>query len=260
VRWGLARREEVARNWSAWLASQKGTPIVSEYRPEAQICVLRLSLPTELPDEFSLGVGDSIHNLRSALDHLVHQLVLLNSETPTRYNQFPIIGYEEGRRNGESLASLERRWKKAAESQLEGVRGEHVELVHSVQPFLRAAVEMPGKPIDAWLRQDPLVTLREMSNTDKHRFLHLTSLALVEPGGPLDLTYGLQGIAAVGDREDLFYVGSRDGAVVGWVEVTPAGPDPRLVHTGGEVMTTLVFAESPFSGIHVFLNLGNLVR
>lgn len=44
------------------------------------------------PDEIGLIAGDVIHNLRSALDHLAYQLVLVNSATPTTQTCFPIFG------------------------------------------------------------------------------------------------------------------------------------------------------------------------
>jgi len=41
-------------------------------------------------DPLSLAIGDVIHNLRSALDHLYFQLVTANGETPDRSTYFPI--------------------------------------------------------------------------------------------------------------------------------------------------------------------------
>ena len=43
------------------------------------------------PNEIGLVTGDVIHNLRSALDHLAYQLVLVNGATPTRQTCFPIF-------------------------------------------------------------------------------------------------------------------------------------------------------------------------
>ncbi len=41
--------------------------------------------------EIGLIVGDVIHNLRSALDHLTYQLVLLNGASPTKQTAFPVF-------------------------------------------------------------------------------------------------------------------------------------------------------------------------
>ena len=43
------------------------------------------------PVEIGLIAGDVIHNLRSALDHLAYQLVLINGEVPTKQTAFPVF-------------------------------------------------------------------------------------------------------------------------------------------------------------------------
>ncbi len=43
-----------------------------------------------IPSDISLIIGDTVHNLRSALDHLAYQLVLANGESPSRNTEFPI--------------------------------------------------------------------------------------------------------------------------------------------------------------------------
>jgi hypothetical protein len=41
-------------------------------------------------DEIALVIGDAVHNLRSALDHLWHHVVLRCGGTPTKWTRFPI--------------------------------------------------------------------------------------------------------------------------------------------------------------------------
>jgi|ERR1043165_827506 hypothetical protein len=43
------------------------------------------------PLEIGLIAGDVIHNLRSALDHLAYQLVIVNGGIPSRWTSFPIF-------------------------------------------------------------------------------------------------------------------------------------------------------------------------
>jgi len=43
------------------------------------------------PVPLRLIVGDALHNLRSALDHLAWQLVEAGGGTPTRYTAYPIM-------------------------------------------------------------------------------------------------------------------------------------------------------------------------
>jgi hypothetical protein len=48
------------------------------------------------PDiRFAVIAGDIVHNLRSALDHLVWQLVLRDGHEPSRWNEFPMCKSEE---------------------------------------------------------------------------------------------------------------------------------------------------------------------
>ena len=48
-----------------------------------------------LPFRFSVITGEVVHHLRSCLDHLVWQLVLVNGEKPTERNEFPICTTRE---------------------------------------------------------------------------------------------------------------------------------------------------------------------
>jgi len=50
----------------------------------------RIAIRSQTPDSLSLIVGDAVHNLRSALDHLVWQLVEANGQKPTDRTMFPI--------------------------------------------------------------------------------------------------------------------------------------------------------------------------
>ena len=52
------------------------------------------------PAEIGLIVGDVIHNLRSALDHLTYQLVLVNGSSPTKQTAFPVFDDAEKYRTG----------------------------------------------------------------------------------------------------------------------------------------------------------------
>jgi len=60
--------------------------------PVAEIDYVRLFVEsvTPVPAEIGLIIGDAVHNLRSALDHLAFQLVLANGKTPVTTTEFPI--------------------------------------------------------------------------------------------------------------------------------------------------------------------------
>lgn len=67
--------------------------LVSKPHPVTEIDHIRLIAESvqPIPSEIGLIIGDTVHNLRSALDHLIHQLVLANGETASRDTEFPII-------------------------------------------------------------------------------------------------------------------------------------------------------------------------
>jgi len=52
--------------------------------------VFRANQPPEADPSWSAIVGDCLHNLRSALDHLAYQLVRVSGGTPNIHTQFPI--------------------------------------------------------------------------------------------------------------------------------------------------------------------------
>lgn len=98
------------------------------------------------PIEWSVRAGEFAYNLRSALDHLIWQLVVANCECPGKHNEFPIS--EE-----ENTKMIERR--------LKGIGQSAMEYIKSVQPYRQDSAGV-GKG---------LTLLNEMCNTDKHRHL-----------------------------------------------------------------------------------------
>jgi hypothetical protein len=119
----------------------KTQPIVDEGR--------RLELITRYPVlsfEILTTAGDVVHNLRTALDHLAHQLVLVGnpSVTPSRKIEFPILGSKQ-----EYLK------KKAGKTQ--GMREDALRAIDELKPYKE------GNPA--------LWRLRELDNIDKHRMI-----------------------------------------------------------------------------------------
>jgi len=103
------------------------------------------------PPHFGVILGDFLHNLRGVLDHVIWQLVVLNGHTPTRATSFPIC---------DSRAEFDRRMKRS----LRGLTAEQQALVEEFQPY-----RLDGDP-----RDHMLAVLRDLSNTDKHQFVHET--------------------------------------------------------------------------------------
>lgn len=113
----------------------------------------------EPPPRLGIILGDVLHNVRSALDHLVWQLVLLNGSTPNRDNAFPMAFREDG-------------WDDAIrKGRLRGVCKTHIETIKKVQPY-----HGPNGPERTYTGM-----LSTLSNVDKHRVVHATIAVMLHP-------------------------------------------------------------------------------
>jgi hypothetical protein len=151
-----------------------------------------------IPIELPLIAGEIAHQLRSALDHLVWQLVISNTGQPPTGNstQFPIYNTEAGYNSTR------------AQSRITGVSAAAAQLIRAVQPYHMGA---NANNVLTWL-------LQELNNTDKHRVIPVTttftSVALItmrrEGGPPVDILPWLEVV-----REPL-----RDGMEIARVPIT----------------------------------------
>lgn len=154
-----------------------------------------------VPTELSLIVGDCVHNLRSALDHLAWEIVpdsFKESATSGRLRDiaFPIIGDSAG-------------WSGAITRRVPDVMPEQVAILLSRQPF----EVQPCAP-----ERSALAVLRDASNTDKHQTI-VTAVCSV-----------LDGI----QPERVWVTADEPGFQVRDIKMTrPLGP--TLVEEGAEV-------------------------
>jgi hypothetical protein len=123
------------------------------------------------PDlEWSIRIGEIFHQLRSALNHLAWQLVLLDGGQPSRQTQFPILD----------------RPPAAATDLLRQIADpEMLSLVDACQPYAGGA---DGRLSPFQAHGQPLWVLRRLNNIDKHRLLLVTLCVLdldrIYWGGP----------------------------------------------------------------------------
>jgi hypothetical protein len=127
-----------------------------QYDEEARVLSAVVKIEKPIRGVWGVQVGEIIHNLRSALDHLVFELVIhCTGNLPTTHTQFPIFETEAG-------------YNKRSAHRIAGVSEEVAALIRKEQPFVAGE--------DA--RSDPLWQLHELSNFDKHRTIHLTGVSL----------------------------------------------------------------------------------
>jgi hypothetical protein len=106
-----------------------------------------------------LEIGEIAHNLRSALDHLVVQLVVDNGRDPeSTRTQFPIFLREDDYRQKRGRRPAHR------EAMLDGVAKSNKTVIDGLQPY-------QAGPRSA--RRHPLWLLREITDRDRHREPHI---------------------------------------------------------------------------------------
>jgi hypothetical protein len=195
--------------------------VVTEVDPSTGEKVVHLKVLKEPKNpEWGLILGDVVHNLRSALDHLVWQLVLLNGKKPRRQNQFPII-----RAKNDYWEASKDRSESVRERMLVGVAEEHRAFIDMVQPF-QAGSNAEGTA---------LAVLSWISNADKHRVVYASYLLTKEPTPEMfDITSSHPGayIDASGNFGEL-----EDGA-----EILRFRPHPPGAHVNVNAQLPLYIA------------------
>ena len=118
---------------------------------ETEESVIRIQIVRAPPVvEWGVAIGDVLHNLRSFLDHLVWHLGG-NPPPNEDTSEFPIF--------------LDRvKYRRQGIERVVGAPPEAQAIIEDLQPFQRGH--------EAHL--DPLWSLYELSNADKHRLLHLS--------------------------------------------------------------------------------------
>ncbi len=161
-------------------AFYEGTPdegqpyeVQSEFRADTSEYVFTVKVLRQPPARLGLILGDYIHNLRAALDHLVCQLARLSGPSDCTTTQFPI------RKSSQLFDSVEPDW-------LRGVDAEHRAAIERKQPYY--ARERA--------RDHALSIIEALDNFDKHRAIHPAFGFFRDPG----LT-GAAALRFVSDRD-----------------------------------------------------------
>jgi hypothetical protein len=108
----------------------------------------------EPPIQLSLLAGEIAYQLRSALDHLVYQLISANGQTPDRKGQFPIF-------------KSPNEYESRAGPMIQGLSPRAGAVIESLQPYHRHIAT----------GYDTLWMLNDLNNTDKHRLVPVCLMA-----------------------------------------------------------------------------------
>jgi hypothetical protein len=143
---------------NTWFEQEEAT-LIHHHDPYTGEHLFYPSLP-EPPLEWGILLGDLLHNLRSALDHLVWQLVIRNGVMPPAVNKlaFPIV-------------SDPARYPTDGGAYLIGAHRSVIDRIEREQPYNRRRGSMPHQ----------LEVLATFSNIDKHRTLHPVTMVTTRP-------------------------------------------------------------------------------
>jgi len=150
--------------------------LVDKRDPETGYNILCAKVEEPPEPEWPLLLGDAVHNLRAALDHVAYALMEAhqsktnpNSPIPAqmlRDSEFPIIGHLN-ERSGVS-GDGEHRFDSAAGSKLKGVDRDARAAIKALQPYHRGAE----------FCRDPLWLIHDLDRVDKHRRLSVVATAV----------------------------------------------------------------------------------
>lgn len=154
------------REFSRFTAVTKREIVVDKDECIGDFFTLRSRISKAPPTEWGAIVGEIAHDLRSALDGLVWQLIILNGIDPETLRSpkpsFPIFfqatgGNESFSGRGRSLIH-------------DRIRPEHEARIEALQPY-----NCPTDPSDS-----TLWVLHELNNADKHRLIPLVGAGTAE--------------------------------------------------------------------------------
>ena len=167
-------------------------------RPERNenlgLLIQRIDIQPKTPPELSVVIGDFLFCIRSALDHLVWQLVIKNGGVPASHNMFPITSSKA--KFNEAVAKSKR---------LDGVTPKSCAIIESLQPYHTG--------------NEALGRLNVLHNADKHRALNLTTV--VADNTNLMFSRGGHPVMSMFIGNDEL----RDGAVFGGIGVPLNDPE-----------------------------------
>jgi hypothetical protein len=167
LRWAKGHTQKLTSDIDKWLADYGNNPIgiAKTYDPQVRCFSFRFAGTLAVSPDWSLIVGDALHNFRSALDYLAWQLVDVGTEPKPVSSKlriyFPIIvRWKETQTPRQAFDALSSRY-------LPGVDPTFVGIIERYQPY---------KWIGAQPETHPFSLLSRLSNHDKHQQLQITSV------------------------------------------------------------------------------------
>jgi hypothetical protein len=153
------------REWVEWREREEPWGADCEVGDEGKRLIFVFKMLKPVPLRFGVIAGEIVHDMRSALDHLASYLVELHGSKPTLTTAWPLEPSSWGwARKVERRRRSWQIWRKKGGGPLSGIPrdSDAWALIKRSQPYIRSDQA----------RDDPLWTLHQLWNADKHRALH----------------------------------------------------------------------------------------
>jgi hypothetical protein len=191
--------------------------VIGEYQPDARCHSFKMAITEQPPLAIGVILGDVVHNLRSALDHLVWQLVLKANRVPGDWTRFPL--YDDPGKFAKAVTTPGQRSRRNPLLGLEGTPP--LQAIEALQPY-------HGQHAN-----NLLGALHSLSNEDKHRVVLRTVTGVRAPTSIEDLRLARNADAGTILRVNLMVgVPLEDGTEVLSVSLDPVGPNPEVIMKG----------------------------
>ena len=193
--------------------------IAHEQHPEGWHLFL-LEVREEPPLELGVILGDWLHNLRSALDNLAWQLVLLNGERPTKKTEFPIFANP-------------RKFALGGPVGMRGMNADHQAFIERLQPYPRRRGP----------RHRHLETVYDLSKIDKHRTINSAYAFPLAQDPPTTLTFRSAGLTAEAKLERFPLRVLKHGAEVARIQLHAEATYETQVDMNPELPIDIAFGD-----------------
>lgn len=224
-----AHLQTLDQEWAKYLRSEPrpyGFPI--HINPQTGDHTIYAEFRQPPPPMLSVIVGDVLHNLRSALDHLAWELVIRGGGKPGRHTSFPICDTEDRWRS-------EVEWRRRSGDRRSPLDG--IEPGGAIWRFIKAV-----QPYEGAVYANAITALRALSNADKHRQLLISGLF----PDPDDFAALLQWSPEAVLREQRIFLGPdkpmKDGDKVAFLNFDPSKADPQL-RVEGKLAFDIAFSD-----------------
>lgn len=160
--------------WDKWRDREQPWGGEHEVRNERHTLLIRFRIFKPVPLRFSVIAGETVHDMRSALDHLASYLVEAHGRKPTLSTAWPVEPSRiKWRQKVERRSRPWQLWRKKGAGPLAGIpQGSDAwALIEGSQPYIRSDET----------RNDPLWSLHQLWNADKHRALNLLPFYVDDP-------------------------------------------------------------------------------